>query len=323
MQSSKTLFFVIIGLAVLAVAAMFAFVFFFRDEVTTLSTPLQQAVEFEVLAAPDIEPWLNDAADKFSADNPNITIRVIETTDLIPTARLQTAAVWVPAAGFVAAAAGRDTGGAPSLAGSGMAWGLYNDKLETLRQSYGEPGWDTLHAKATSPDGLKLVIDSPQNTGSGLAALASAAAFSQQTSRLASADVGAANNWLTETLGNNNARALPKAAETLASVQGRSIADLGLLSGAAWRQAKLDQSAQFTLLPVEPPVTLDYPFIIISTDDNTRQAAGTFRDYLLQPQQQDALAAYGLEQAGAVTNGVQLESDAAQRLLSWADRTLR
>lgn len=325
MQPNKTLFFVIIGLALVAVAGMFAFVFLFQDEVPNLA-PLQQHTEIEVVAAPSIEPWVSEAARTFNDSQANVTVRVSPATELIPSAKLRSAAAWIPEATFVAEIATREgytvnTQG--SVAATALAWGTYIDKLDAFRRDYGELTWDNLHAKATGPDGLKLVINSPQNTGAGLAALALATAAHANTNQITARDVGTADSWLTETLGNNNAQPRSKPAETLASVQGRSIADLALLPQAAWRQVKLDQSDQFTILPTEPAVGLDYPFVIVVTTPEAETAASSFQQFLLQPDQQNKLIGAGFDLAGTAPGTLQLDGEAAQRLLNWADRVLR
>ncbi len=322
MQANKTLFFAIIGGAVLAVALMFAAVAWLRSSGTEL-TPPPQKIDIEVVAAPGLKDWVNQAANDFNASQTNITARVSEATELVPSSKFQTAAAWIPEATFVAASAGRNFAGGDSVASTGLAWGAYSDKLAAFQQAYGELNWNNLHAKATSAEGLKLIIDSPRTSGAGLAALASAAAAQQNANQLTEANVGAATTWLTETLGNNNAQARAEAAATLASVQGRSIADVGLLPLAAWRRVKLDQSDQFTVLPAQPAVSLDYPFVIVTNNTEAQSAAAAFKDFLLKPEQQAKLAGWGFDAAGAVSGGVQLDEAAAQRLRSWADVTLR
>jgi hypothetical protein len=213
-----------------------------------------------------------------------------------------------------------------SIASTTLAWGGYQDKLAQFKQNYGDLTWQNLHAKATGPDGLKLVIASPQNSAEGIAALASATAGYLDTQTLSSGDIDAADAWLTETLGERNANTPPTPAESFASAQGRTLGDAGLLSLAAWRKAKLDQSADFLVSPAEPNVTLDYPFAIwrgAQANPEAQEAARSFRNFLLEKAQQNRLADFFFEPATTGPNGVQLDSATAARLQSWADRLLR
>lgn len=330
MQQNKSLFFVIIGLAVLAVIGMVIFFLFFRDSIDKISA-LQAQTPIQVVTAPGIKPWVDAAARKFNAGQSSPTITIIATDELVPGAKFKLTsqppvpAVWLAEADFVLALAARNGyrfEDAQSVAGAGLAWGAYVDKLDTFTQTYGDLTWDNIVPKATGPDGFRLVIASPQNSAEGLAVLASAAAAHAGSNTLTAANIGSADAWLSETLGNHNA--LPRAApaQTLASVQGRSIGDAGLLSTASWRAAKLDQSSQFTLLPANPPVSFNYPFAIwADAPPDARQTAEAFRQFLLAPEQQATLAQYGFNPAGSNSESVQMDGDAAQRLLNWANRT--
>ena len=94
---------------------------------------------------------------------------------------------------------------------------------------------------------------------------------------------------------------------------------------ASWREAKLDENANFTLLPAEPEVILDIPFAIWAGSQSTpekQEAAAEFRDFLLSQNQQTVLSDYGLDPAVDQT-GVQADGETADRLQSWAARVLR
>ncbi|MCB0174850.1 MAG: substrate-binding domain-containing protein [Anaerolineae bacterium] len=333
MQPNRIAFFGIVGLAILIVAGMIIGTFFLFGSVGEVS-PLQTEVDVEVVAAPVIYPWVEQAAQQFNQANPKTQVSVIEATELIPESKFRTAAAqpppvaWIAEAGFVVELAknkGLAFDDPQPVAGSDLAWGAYTDKLEQLTQSYGDLSWDSLHTKATSPDGLKLVISSPQNTAEGIAALISATAFAANAEAISSGDVSSANNWLTDTFGDHNATVPPTPAQSFASVQGRTLGDVGLLSMVSWRSAKLDQNPNFTLLPVEPAVTLDFPMAIWTGSRATPEmqaAAHAFRDFLLESSQQSQLTAYGLEPA-AGQSGVQADGSTADRLQAWAARVLR
>ncbi|RMF04543.1 MAG: hypothetical protein D6768_03015 [Chloroflexi bacterium] len=331
MQQNKSLFFVIIGLAVLAVVGMAVFVLFFRDSIDEISA-LQAATPIQVVVAPGIKPWVDDAARKFNAGQTNTAITVIAADELVPGTKFRPTgqppfpAAWLAEADFVPALAARNGyrfDNPQSVAGANLAWGAYTDKLDAFTQEYGELTWENIYPKATGPDGFRLVIASPHSTAEGLAALASAAAARAGSNTLTADDIGSVDAWLTETLGNHNAQPRAEPAQTLASVQGRSIGDAGLLSTASWRAAKLDQSGQFTVLLASPNVAFTYPFTIwADAPPDAQKTAEAFRQFLLAPEQQAALAQFGFDPAGSAgTDSVQLDGDAVQRLLNWANRT--
>ncbi len=336
MQRNKTLFFGIIGLAVVVVAGLILARIFLAD---SLNLPDgSQEISIRVVVAPSIKPWVDQAAQDFNQAHSKTQVEIIAAGELIPESQFQfnqqTAppAAWLAEASFaleMAPNSGLQFKDAQSVAGSSLAWGIYNDKLDQFKQDYGELNWENLHAKATNPsDVLKLVIASPQNSAEGLAALISATAAHLGQQSLSGSDISAVNAWLTETLGNRNAQLPPMPAEAFASVQGRTLGEAGILSLASWRSApKLDQSNEFSISPANPNVSLDYPFAIWAGSQATpegQQAAAAFRDFLLSQAQQNALAAFSFEPAGAVVpNSVQADGQAAINLLRWAERELR
>lgn len=336
MQQNKTRFFIIIGVAAIAVVGMIAASFLLTSGALGDVSALRQNIEISVVVAPPIEPWAEQAAQAFNQANPETPVKIVTALELIPGAQFRTdqaqselPAAWIAEASFVVEMA-RDNGlqfeEAQSVASDSLAWGGYQDKLAQFSQNYGDLTWQNLHAKATGPDGLKLVIASPHNSAAGIAALASATAGYLESQTLSSSDIGAADAWLTETLGNRNATTPPTPAESFASVQGRTLGDAGLLSLAAWQKVKLDQAADFSLSPAEPNVTLDYPFVIwngAQANPKAQEVARSFRSFLLGQAQQDRLADYFFGPAATNPGGVQIDGATAVRLQSWANRVLR
>ena len=336
MQPNKTLFFGIIGLAVVVVMGMFLAVFFFLDDTPALPTR-QESVKIRVAAAPSIKDWATAAAQEFNRTNPRAQVEIIAADDLIPEAQFKLAnpqsqppAAWLAEASFVVAMA-RERGlsfeaDLRSVAGTSLAWGAFTDKQAQFNQKYGDLSWQTVHAKATAPDDfLTIVIASPANRAEGLAALVSATAAQLGKPNLTSSDVSQARPWLVETF-KDNTRIPPQPAEAFASTQGRSIGDMGLLSRAAWQRNNLHNRPEFSLTPVQPDVQLDYPLAIWSgsqSNQASQQAAAQFRDFLLSSNQQQLLANFGLEPAGAVTTTVELDGPAAWALLRFAEQELR
>ena len=149
--------------------------------------------------------------------------------------------------------------------------GGYVDKLEQFNQDFGPVNWQNINAKATDPQGVKLVIAAPQNSAEGLAALISGVSTHLGKQSLTEQDIGQADAWLTETLGNRNAQTPPRPAEGFAGVQGRTLGDMGLLSLASWQRVDLDTNSNFAITPVTPTVTLDYPYAVWAGENATQE----------------------------------------------------
>ncbi|MBN1995000.1 MAG: substrate-binding domain-containing protein [Anaerolineae bacterium] len=335
MQQNKTLFLVIIGVAVLAVIGMLVIRPLLSEPLNLPASP--QEVTIQVVVAPSIKPWVDQAAQEFNQANPKTQVQIITADSLVPEAQFSSnpqavpPAAWLAEAGFIVEMAGnsQEFGDSRPVAGTALAWGAFNNKLEEFGQKYGGVNWAALHQSATEPNStLKVVLASPHNTAEGLAALASAAAhLNKQT--LTGADASSAEPWLTETLKESARTSLnlgPKPAEAFAT-RGASIGDVGLLSQASWRSAGLQNRPDFSITPTQPAVTLDYPLAIWTGERATpegQQAAAAFRDFLLSDAQQSALATYFFDRANAVDpNSLQVDGQAALTLLRWAERELR
>ena len=335
MRSSKSIFFAIIGLAVVGVVGLLVARFFLAE--TLDLPPVSEQISIRVVVAPSIKPWVDQAAQEFNQANQNIQVRVIAASNLIPESQFSAApseappAAWLAEASFalgMAANSGLSFEDAQSVAGTSLAWGAYNDKLDQFNQTYGPLTWENVHAKATSSgDILKIVIASPRNSAAGIGALGSATSAHLGKPSLSGSDISAANAWLSETFGDRNTQIPPTPAQTFAGVQGRTIGDIGLLPLAQWRSVGLDQSPDFTVIPAEPKVNLDYPFAIWAGSQatpETKQAAAAFRNFLLSEAQQNKLADFFFERAGTTPpDTLQIDSQAAINLLRWAEREIR
>ena len=335
MQPNKTLFFSIIGLAVVVVIGMFLAAFFLLNDSPYLPTS-PQTVTIRVVAAPSIKDWATVAAQEFNRANPQTVVEIVTADDLIPESQFSSApgpealpAAWLAEATFTVEMA-KERGlqfsdDLRSVASSSLAWGAFTDKQAAFNQQYGELSWENIHAKAVAPgDFLTIVIASPSNRADGLAALISASAAHLGKQQLSSNDISQARPWLLETF-KDNTRIPPQPAEAFASTQGRSLGDMGLLSRVAWQSNKLDNRPDFVLSPVQPDVQLDYPLAIWTgsqSSPESQQAAAKFRDFLLSESQQQALAGFGLDAAGAPTPTVQIDGPAGWALLRFAEQEL-
>lgn len=324
MQQNRAIFFGIIAVAIILLVGI---------ALAALYIPAigPQPTSIQVVVAPTIKPWVDQAALTFNDSQTSAQVEISVANELIPADRFRSTdppAAWLAEADFVVEVVrnqGVELDETRPVASTDLAWGGYHDKLAQFEADYGPLSWQSLNAKATNPaDTLKLIIDAPQNSAAGIAALASATAAHLDTTSISGDEVSAANQWLLDTLSDRKAQTPPTPAQSLASVQGRTLGDIGLLTMAAWRSAGLDQRDDFTLLPVEPNAALDYPFVIWSgATPEQQQAAAAFRDFLLSDAQQNALVDVGLEPAGVAVGSVQLDGVGTQRLLDWVNRALR
>lgn len=330
-MQSKTPFFIIIGAAIITVAGMVLAWFLYSDTLEPIDTG--PSVTIQVVAAPAIKPWVDQAAKEFNQANKN-QVEIISANELIPETQftgnpqVQPPAAWLAEASFVVDMDNdmqfADT---QSVAGDSLAWGTF---LADDFSRRGGLNWDTLHQRAVEPNStLKVVIASPQNSAAGIAALASAAAAHLGKQTLTSADVSSAEPWLTDTLKESARTSLnlgPKPAEAFAT-RGASIGDAGILGAASWQEAGLQNRPDFTTTPPQPNVNLDYPFAIWTGNHATPEAqaaAQAFRDFLLSEAQQQTLADFHLNRAGTnEPDSVQLDGPAALALFRWAERELR
>jgi hypothetical protein len=332
MQQNRTIFFAIIGLAVIGVIAIFLTRFLLADE---LELPVTQpSITLRIVVAPSIRPWVEEAARQFNQANPRSQVELVTAEELIPTTQFTATppAAWLAEATFLVETAGLDGlqfSDARSVASTSLAWGAFNTKQTEFEQKYGGLTWAALHQAATEPgSALKVVIAVPRNSAEGLAALISAVAADLNTPTLSSAEVTGAEAWLTETLAESARGSLtlgPDPAQAFAT-RGVSTGDAGLLSMASWRRAGLANRPDFTMTPAEPNVTLDYPFAIWNGNQSTpaqQQGAAAFRDFLLGESQQQTLPNFFLEQAGSTPASVQADGSAVVALQRWAERALR
>ncbi len=330
MQQSKTLFFSIIGLALIVCIGMVAVRFLLADSLNIPTEP--EDIEIQIVVAPSIKSWVDQAARDFNQTNPKTQVKIVTAKALVPESQFQTTnpagaapAAWLAEASFVtemARSQGLQFEDAQSVASTNLVWGTFDSKLDQLNQDYGSLTWENLHAKGTNAnDVLKLVIASPQNSAEGIAALISAAAGHLGTDTLSAADISAADGWLTETFGNRNTQ-IPATPAGDFATKGVSAGDVGILNMASWQDVRLDEKSNFILTPTEPAVVQDYPFAMWSNSQPEAKAAAiAFRQFLLEPAQQNALGS--LDPAGANQGGVQIDGTAAQRLQDWANRQIR
>ncbi len=331
MQATKTTFFAIIGVAILICVAMMATSYFLVSSFNLTTEP--ENLEIQIVVAPSLKDWATQSAQDFNEANPTTQIKIIEANELIPVADFQTnnpqgilPSAWLAEATYVldmAQKSGLQFEDAQSVASTSLSWGGFDNKLETLNLANSNLTWQNINTLAKSADGLKLVIADPQDSAEGLAALISATASQSGNNSLSANDVSTADTWLNETFGNRNTR-IPATPGGDFATKGVSAGDVGILTLASWLDVKMNEKPGFTMLPTQPNVVLDYPFAIRSTTSpEAKEAALAFRQFLLEEAQQIALNEVSLDPAGVNQGGVQIDGNAALRLLDGTNRWLQ
>ena len=186
MNRTRVIFFVIIGIAVLIVAAglIVTQVLSISGRISSTATPRpsQEAIEVRIVCSIPVEPWVNEAAKAFNATDSRLEGRPIVVTiipmdgltamgyyereemDPMPTA-------WIPDNRYLVdlvnatykSKRGRDvflTDGeyrARPVATSLFSWGIYKSRADVLSASYGDINWQTIHDAAMAKGGWREI----------------------------------------------------------------------------------------------------------------------------------------------------------------------
>jgi ABC-type Fe3+ transport system substrate-binding protein len=212
MKRTRIIFFAIIGLAVVLVAAGLIWSQLGQEPEPGEPETSDEPLNVYVISALPVADWVQEAAEEFNAEQHTLEGRPIHVTvtpmdgltakgryerdemDPLPT-------VWIPDSRYLVELVnaaykerlGRDvflTDGeyrARPLAISLLAWGIYQSRAEVLESQYGEISWNTIHDAALAPGGwadlggqndwgfFKLAISNPRKNISGLQAMVAAA----------------------------------------------------------------------------------------------------------------------------------------------------
>ena len=186
MNKTRVIFFVIIGIAVLIIAAGLLLTQLpnVSERLSTTPTPQasDQIIEVRIVCSIPIEPWVNEAAKEFNAadnrlEGQRIQVSIIpmdgltamgyyerEEMDPLPTA-------WIPDNRYLVdlvnatykTKRGRDvflTDGeyrARPIATSLFSWGIYKSRADVLKASYGDINWKTIHDAAMAKGGWREI----------------------------------------------------------------------------------------------------------------------------------------------------------------------
>jgi hypothetical protein len=213
MNRTRTIFFVIIGLAVVIVVASLIYNWA-RNRAPTTPEPGTDgtALEVQVVSALPVAEWVQEAARQYNTEKHALEGRTIHVTvtpmdGLTAKGRYErdefspVPTVWIPDNRYLvelvnaayAERLGRDvflTDGeyrARPLVTSLLAWGIYDSRAKALEAKFGTISWKTIHDAALAPGGwaelggqtdwgfFKLAISNPRKNVSGLAAMVAAA----------------------------------------------------------------------------------------------------------------------------------------------------
>jgi hypothetical protein len=215
MSRTRTIFFVIVGLALIVIlvgVAVFLLLGPSEAGPTQVATSDGEPIVVTIVAALPIEPWVGEAARQFNAENHAleghpIQVNVIAMDGLAAMGRYEREEMdpfptaWIPDSRYLVELVnatyktklGRDvflSDGeyrARPIAISLFAWGIYESRAEVLEETYGEIDWLTIHDAAIAPGGwreiggdgewgyFKLIVPHPRKNIGGLAAMVSAA----------------------------------------------------------------------------------------------------------------------------------------------------
>lgn len=340
MRNNRSLFFIIIGLALVVIVGVLLLE---QLGIYTLPSRAVAQTPIEVAVPADLADWARDAAESFNSRNADAAVTIISQNGLPAIRQFERTQIvdlphaWVPEASFVAALAAEEgiafaaTG--ESVVQTDMSWGGFESRTTAL----GILDWDTIHSAAAtghwatiSNNGdwgyFKMTIASPTNSAEGLAALISASASYHKTDTLTTELVRdpALRAWLNDitesvpsfnTLGSDPAGAMAN--------RGTSAGEVGFLSTASWNRSRagLNNREPFVIQPAQYNVELDYPYVLRDRlESNEAEMAARFGSFLQQ--QSDELVDRGYSVGGSATP-IQIDGPTALALLQWAELEIR
>ncbi len=237
MRRTRIVFFVILGVVVLIVAGSLIWRNWGKEAVIQTT---EGNIEVRIVCALPVEPWVQEAAAAFNAENHKLEGRRIHVSvtpmdgltamgryerdqmDPLPTA-------WIPDSRYLVELVnatykeklGRDvflTDGeyrARPIVISLFAWGIYDSRAQVLEKKYKEVDWKAIHDAAAAKGGwpelggsadwgyFKLIVPNPRKNVGGLAAMVAAAGEYYQKTDITVNDVTDPKfqAWLKELMG--------------------------------------------------------------------------------------------------------------------------
>ncbi len=236
MNRTRLIFFAVVALALVIVGVSFLI-----SQISgNIPNPTAQPIQVRVVSALPIEPWVQEAAQKFNAEKHTQDGRTIVVTvtpmdsvtalgkwdrgefNPVPT-------VWIPDSRYLvelvnstySAKLGRDvflTDGeyrARPLATSLFSWGIYASRANVLQKKFGTIDWKVIHDAAIAKGGwpdlggqagwgyFKLIVPNPRKNAAGLLAMVAAAGEYYDKTTITTEDVTNPQfqKWLKELMG--------------------------------------------------------------------------------------------------------------------------
>lgn len=236
MSRTRIIFFAVVLLAVVIVGVSVAIQRFSGD----IPNPTAQPLQVRVLTALPVEPWVQDAAQKFNSqkrtqDGRTIVVTITPMDSVTAMGKYDRGefnpvpTVWIPDSRYLvdlvnatySQKLGRDiflTDGeyrAKPLATSLFSWGIYASRAQVLQAKFGTIDWKTVHDAATAKGGwpdlggqpawgyFKLVVPNPHKNAAGLLAMVAAAGEYYDKTTITTEDVTNPKfqAWLKELMG--------------------------------------------------------------------------------------------------------------------------
>ncbi|TDQ49276.1 substrate-binding and VWA domain-containing protein [Actinorugispora endophytica] len=292
-----------------------------------------QDIPLSVAAAPEIAPVLTRVAQTFNDENEgvdgqcvNVEVRGVDSADVAygitgagPTMGDTDSDVWIPDSGIWPSMVRRDSGDAvvtdtgTSVARSPLVLAMPEGAAADAEEAGEPPSWQTLvptQAPSSTTDApYQVRVVDPVRSASGLATLAllSGAIGTEDEDQ---PQLIAALQNLQESVSADEEAAFG----VLSDTEEGSRPVLVLSEQAAWRyNSRHPDSAAHVTYPEGGTYTLDYPYVLRTTDPLTLRAAEAFRDALTRQAPQESIRAEGFRSADGRTDPAVLGEDAGFR----------
>jgi hypothetical protein len=236
MNRTRLIFFAVVLLALVIVGVSFLI-----SQISgNIPNPTAQPIQVRIVCALPIEPWMQEAVQKFNAERHTQDGRaiVVSVTPMDSVTALgkwdrgefnPVPTVWIPDSRYLvelvnatySAKLGRDvflTDGeyrARPLATSLFSWGIYDSRYQVLNDKFKTVDWKTIHDAAIAKGGwpelggksawgyFKLIVPNPRKNAAGLLAMISAAGEYYDKATITTEDVTNPQfqKWLKELMG--------------------------------------------------------------------------------------------------------------------------
>jgi len=332
MRRNQIVFFLIIGGAVLIIAAGLALQALSGGGSNPQNTPVSPSnkdpLPISVAVSTIGEPWISAAVAAYNQNNPQINGRAV-TVNLVrqdslgvwassntPWSAADHPTVWIPDASYEVAFANeinlRYAVYKPSLAQTPLVWGGFSSRTDVIQTAYNSVDsrsiqqaasaerWETLGGNSRWQF-VKIAFARPNRTSSGLAALLTLVGGYADTPSLSNTlmNDSALQTWLQPLINAvPNFSTLGTDPALAMATRGTSTIELALLPENQWliHYAEISRVEPVALFYPNSTIILDLPYAIWDEGlgEDERRAARAFGDFLLEADQQRAAGEHGL-----------------------------